>query len=87
MTADSKLMDRLCRDSYDLVLVNIVADVIIGLAPVLPAFLGDHSTLLLSGILDSRLNDVLAAVKNAGLTVVEMKQREDWRSLKVRKTL
>lgn len=87
VTADKKLMARLCQDSYELVLVNIVADVIIGLAPVLPAFLRPDSTLLLSGILDTRLEDVLAALKNANLTVVDRKAREDWRCLKVRKAL
>ena len=87
VTADKKLMDRLCRDSYDLVLVNIVADVIIGLAPVLPAFLQADSTLLLSGILDTRLPDVLAALEKANLTVTAQKAREDWRCLKVRKAL
>ncbi len=85
--SDKKLMTRLCEEEYDLVLVNIVADVIIGLAPVLPGFLQDSSTLLLSGILDTRLEDVRRAVENAGLTVVEQKEKEDWRSLKVRKCL
>ena len=87
VTADKKLMNRLCQDEYELVLVNIVADVIIGLAPVLPAFLQDNSTLLLSGILDTRLDDVLAALNKANLTVTDRKAREDWRCLKVRKTL
>ena len=40
VTADKALMDRLAGEKWDLVLVNIVADVIIGLAPVLPHFLG-----------------------------------------------
>ena len=87
VTADRKLMNRLCGECYDLVLVNIVADVIIGLAPVLPEFLQEDSVLLLSGILDTRLEDVCRAVENAGLQVVEKKEKEDWRSLKVRKCL
>ena len=87
VTADKKLMQRLCREHYDLVLVNIVADVIISLAPVLPAFLQNDSVLLLSGILDTRLNDVIAALEKENLTVVTQKEKEDWRSLKVRKIL
>ena len=50
VTADKKLMDQLKQQPYDLVLVNIVADVIIHLAPVLPQFLTESSTLILSGI-------------------------------------
>ena len=38
VTADKRLMARLQTQAYDLVLVNIVADVIIHLAPTLPAF-------------------------------------------------
>ena len=72
-------MENLSRDEYDLVLVNIVADVIIGLAPVLPHFLTDRSTLICSGILDVRLEDVLAALRNAGLTVTGIREKEDWR--------
>ena len=80
-------MKRLCLTGYDLVLVNIVADVIISLAPVLPAFMQPDTVLLLSGILDSRLEDVTGALEQAGLTVVQRKEKEDWRSLKVRKKL
>ena len=85
VTTDKKLMSRLSAEQYDLVLVNIVADVIIGLAPVLPGFMTEHTTLLLSGILDTRLEDVKNALNNQGLTVADCKEKEDWRSLKVRK--
>jgi len=79
VTEDKELMETLARTEYDLVLVNIVADVIIGLAPVLPKFLTKKSTLICSGILDVRLPDVLAALEKAGLTVTEVKEKEDWR--------
>ena len=79
VTEDRALMEELAAREYDLVLVNIVADVIIGLAPVLPHFLTESSTLICSGILDTRLEDVLAALKNAGLTVTTIRQKEDWR--------
>ena len=59
--------------------MNIVADVIIGLCPVLPEFLKEDTTLILSGILDTRLEDVLSALKNAGITVRQIRQKEDWR--------
>lgn len=74
-------MKHLAAAHYDVVLVNIVADVIIGLAPVLPNFLDESSTLILSGILDSRLNDVLAALSAAGLTVLSTRSMEEWRCI------
>jgi ribosomal protein L11 methyltransferase len=62
-----------------------VADVIISLAPVLPRFLGEHTTLICSGILDSRLGDVTAALERAGLSILNTRAKEEWRCLEVTK--
>ena len=85
VTEDKDMMDSLCASEYDLVLVNIVADVIIGLSPVLPNFLTERSTLICSGILDVRLPDVLAALEAAGLTVTAVYEKEDWRCVTAKK--
>ena len=85
VTEDRLLMERLASRTYDLVLVNIVADVIIGLAPVLPRFLGEKSTVICSGILDTRLGDVTAALEKAGLAVTFRRSREDWRCVTVKR--
>ena len=85
VTEDKERMEQLAAGEYDLVLVNIVADVIIGLAPVLPNFLTEKSALICSGILDVRLEDVCAALTQAGLTVTAVKAKEDWRSVTARK--
>ena len=79
VTADKALMQRLSEREYSVVLVNIVADVIIGLAPTLPAFLTENSRLICSGILDTRLEDVTAALTAAGLQIIQVRQKEDWR--------
>ena len=81
VTEDKDLMAQLSRQHWDVVLVNIVADVIIGLAPVLPAFLREDSLVICSGILDTRLKDVTAALEKAGLVVLETHAKEDWRSI------
>ncbi len=81
VTADKKLMQRLSQETYRVVLVNIVADVIIGLAPILPEFLKEESILICSGILDTRLSDVVSALEAAGLTITQVKEQEDWRCL------
>ena len=85
VTEDTALMTKLQQQSYDLVLVNIVADVIIGLSPVLPAFLSENSILLCSGILDVRLEDVKTALEKAGLEILEVKAKEDWRSIRAKR--
>lgn len=85
VTEDREIMQHLAAQKWDLVLVNIVADVIIGLAPVLPNFLTEQTLLICSGILDTRLNDVVAAIENAGLSIVETRAQEDWRCILVRR--
>lgn len=79
VTADKKLMDRLAQKQYRVVLVNIVADVIIGLSPVLPGFLSEDTCLICSGILDSRLDEVCAALEQAGISVTAIRSKEEWR--------
>ena len=85
VTEDKALMESLAAKEYDLVLVNIVADVIIGLAPVLPHFLTRSSTLICSGILDTRLYYVTSALEKAGLTITAVKAKEDWRCVTARR--
>ena len=85
VTGDKALMQKLQQRRYDLVLVNIVAEVIISLAPVLPCFLDEKSTLICSGILDSRLPEVLCALEQAGLTVTQTLAKEDWRCVRAKR--
>ena len=85
VTADKKLMNRLAAQRYDLVLVNIVADVIIGLAPILPGFLDESTLLICSGILDTRLADVKNALEQAGLTITQTRAKEDWRCVSAKR--
>ena len=79
VTTDTALMARLSQQEYHVVLVNIVADVIIGLAPTLPRFLTPGTKLICSGILDTRLEDVKAALNAAGIRITGIREKEDWR--------
>ena len=64
-----------------MVLANIVADVIIGLKPIVPEFLKDGAILITSGIIDDRKEDVLAAYETAGLTLIGEAEQGGWVSL------
>ena len=85
VTEDKALMRNLAEGEYDLLLVNIVADVIIGLSPVLPDFMTGRTQLICSGILDSRLADVVSALEAAGLTVTAIRSKEEWRCVMAKK--
>ncbi len=66
------------RGKCDLVLANIVADVIIPLAPAARTFLAPGGTFLCSGILNKRLPEVEHALTCAGLAVTDRREADDW---------
>ena len=75
--ADAGLRRRL-GTGYDIVLANIVADVIIPLAALAPAFLAPGGTFVCSGIIDGREDEVAAALTRAGFTVTAHDTLEEW---------
>lgn len=75
--ADPRLRKKL-GGGYELVLANIVADVIIPLAPHAPGFMADDGIFVCSGIIDGREDEVEAALLRAGLSVLRHDRMEEW---------
>ncbi len=75
---DRAMMEHLAGDGYDIVLANIVADVIIPLARVVPHFVKPGGLFICSGILEQRLPEVEQAITSAGLTIQSVRKIEDW---------
>ena len=69
---------RELEGGYDIVVANIVADVIIALAPLVPSMLRPGGTFLCSGIIDDRAEEVRAALEAAGWTVLETQSADGW---------
>ena len=63
---------------YDLVLANIVADVIIALAPRVRGLLSPGGTFLCSGIIEGRADEVAAALNAAGLEIRTRREDNGW---------
>ena len=63
---------------YQIVLANIVADVIIGLAPMVRAMLAPGGLFLCSGIIDTRAEEVADKLRTAGLEIAETHSAEGW---------
>ena len=63
---------------YDIVLANIVADVIIGLAPMVRSLLAPGALFLCSGIIDDRAEEVAAHLREAGLIIAETRSADGW---------
>ena len=67
--------------AFDVVLANLIAGLLVPLAPALRAELRPGGTLLASGIFVDREADVRAAFEAAGLTVTERTAEGDWVAL------
>ena len=78
---DRALAAELAQERYQLVLANIVADVIIPLAPQVPGLLAEGGVFLCSGILDSRAHEVEEALARSGLRVTQKRERNGWAAL------
>lgn len=63
---------------YDIICANIVADVIIGMAPLFAERLRPGGTLITSGIIAPRADEVAAALQEAGFILHERAVRSDW---------
>ena len=63
---------------YDVVLANIVADVIIALAPRVRGLLREGGTFLCSGIIEGRVEEVAEALRNAGLEIQDRREDNGW---------
>ncbi|GCE47441.1 ribosomal protein L11 methyltransferase [Thermosporothrix hazakensis] len=70
---------------YDLVLANIIAHVIGGMAPQLAQTLAPDGLLIVSGIIEERRKDAEEPLYAAGLELVEKVMMEDWLALVLRK--
>ena len=70
---------------YDIITANIVANAIISLAPAVPGLMADDAVFIASGIIDSRKDEVIAALEAAGLAVLEVKEKRGWECIVCKK--
>ncbi len=73
------------EQEFDIVLANIVADVIIPLAPRLAAWTKRGGMCVISGVLNTRIDEVRAALEKEGLTAFEQREENDWCALLLQK--
>ena len=70
---------------YDLIVANIVADIIIRLAPDVGAYLSDSGTFVVSGIIAERADEVLAVLRKNGYGPIEERRENGWYAAALRK--
>ena len=82
---DAGLVADLAKEKYALVLANIVADVIIPLSAKAGEFMDEGAVFLCSGIIDTRADEVAAALEKNGLHVFRRREQKGWVSLAARR--
>lgn len=71
------LADKVTKQ-YDIVVANIVADIIILFSTQVRAFMKQGAKFIASGIIDTRADEVVNALQNAGLKLVERIEHGGW---------
>ena len=82
---DKEVQNQVGYEKYDIVTANILADVLVPLTPVIVAQMKKGAYYITSGILDVKEDVVVKAVKDAGLTLVEVTHQGEWVSVTARK--
>lgn len=68
----------------DFIIANITADILMRLSKDIGKHLRKDGQIVLSGIIDSRLDEVINCFENAGYEVVNKQAMDDWRALKLK---
>ncbi|MBQ9730322.1 MAG: 50S ribosomal protein L11 methyltransferase [Clostridia bacterium] len=80
VVAHSNLLDDTSVQG-DLMMANITGEVLVLLAPSIPKNLKKDGVLVLSGIIESRLEMVKSAYESVGLTLVKERKKGEWYAL------
>ena len=79
--SDEALADEI-DDKYDMITANIVADVLIAMKEYFVRYLKKGGILIISGIIEERMEEVLSAVESVGFIREEVSVKEGWAAAK-----
>ena len=72
------------KGQADIMVANIIADIIIRLTPAARDYLKGPKLFISSGIIDTRKDDVLAALAQNGFAIVEVRESAGWVAIAAR---
>ncbi len=81
---DDALADEIGKRKYDIVVANIVADVVIAMSGLFKRYLAHDGTLITSGIITERVEDVVFALDRAGFRIMDIRRKDDWAAITAR---
>ncbi len=74
---------NLPETQYDIIIINIIADIILSLLPGLKNYCGSHTAILLSGIIRERKQEVIDKANQLGYRVTREIDEGEWVSLQL----
>ena len=81
----SDLLKGVFDQKYDVIAANIVADIIIRMLPDIGKYMHESTTLVISGIIDERCEDVYKSIKENSFNIVEEIHENGWCAISLRK--
>lgn len=81
LLTDQEFCSMLGTGCYDIVVANILADVIIPLCEIVTPFLKEDGLFITSGIINTKEDDVVQAMKENHLEIIEINHMKDWVSI------
>lgn len=69
----------------DFIFANITADILMRFSKSIGKHLRENGTIVLSGIIDTRLDEVIQCYESAGYQIIERMAIDDWRALKLKR--
>ena len=82
---DVNLQDTVGYNKYDIVVANILADIIIAMAPAIFPTMKEGALFISSGIINFKENEVKEALESVGLKIVEINHQGEWVNITARK--
>lgn len=81
LTDDAALRQKVGTETYDLVLANLLADIIVPMAPAIANTMKPGAYVITSGIIDFKEQEVTDALLHAGLVIEEINAQGEWRNI------
>lgn len=85
LAEDKALQDKVGKSKYDIVVANILADIIISMAPQMTDTLKQGGLMITSGIIDFKEKEVVDALEAQGLSIVEINHQGEWVNVTAKK--
>ncbi len=84
ITEDTTLQEKIGYKKYDMIAINIIAQIIMGMSETFPRFLKSGGLVIASGIIEKYLQEVIDNFKSLGFEIIKVDKSEEWVSVTAR---